>query len=51
MQLVLPDVGGFRELALAESHSSPLAGHFGVRRTLHFLKQRFWWPSMRKHVK
>lgn len=42
--LVIPAVGGLRELLLAELHDSLMAGHFGVRRTLRALQARAWWP-------
>ncbi len=48
--LVIPAVGGLRELLLAELHDSLLAGHFGVRRTLRALELRAWWPKMAKDV-
>jgi len=31
-------------------HLGPLAGHFGVEKTLDQLKQAYFWPSMRKDV-
>ena len=35
-----------RSEVLQWSHSSNLACHPGIRRTLALLRQRFWWPSM-----
>ena len=35
-----------RSKVLQWSHSSNLACHPGVRRTMALLRQRFWWPSM-----
>ena len=35
--LVIPAVGGLRELLMSELHDSLLAGHFGTRRTLRAL--------------
>ncbi|KAB5549367.1 hypothetical protein PHYPO_G00066510 [Pangasianodon hypophthalmus] len=37
-----------RAKVLQWGHSSPLTAHPGARRTLDFLKRRFWWPSMEK---
>ncbi len=48
--LVIPAVGGLRELLLAELHDSLLAGHFGTHRTLRALKLRAWWPKMARDV-
>ena len=48
--LVIPAVGGLRQLLLAELHDSLMAGHFGVRRTLRALKGRAWWPGIAKDV-
>ena len=31
-------------------HSEPLAGHFGLEKTLDQLKQAYFWPGMRKDV-
>jgi hypothetical protein len=31
-------------------HDHPMSGHFGVQRTLHKIRERFWWPEMRKTV-
>ena len=38
-------------LILADSHSSPVGGHFGFYKTLHRITQSFTWPKMRQHVK
>ena len=35
--LVIPAVGGLRELLMSELHDNLLAGHFGTRRTLRAL--------------
>lgn len=37
--------------AIIESHDSPLAGHFGVRRTLEKLRRRFRWSGMTRDVR
>lgn len=36
--------------ALEECHDSPLAGHFGARRTLEKLQRRYKWRGMREDV-
>ena len=36
--------------ALEWAHSSRLAGHPGIRRTLELLQRRFWWPKLRQDV-
>ena len=35
-----------RELLIREAHSSALAGHFGVTKTLEMLHEYFFWPRM-----
>lgn len=40
-----------RAKALQWGHSSHLTAHPGSRRTLEFLRRRFWWPGMEKDVK
>ena len=35
-----------RAAILAACHDHPLAGHFGVHRTLDLLQRSFWWPDM-----
>ena len=40
-----------RKEILEQLHSSPLSGgHFALEKTLLRIRQRFWWPSMRKDV-
>uniref|UniRef100_A0A674P365 Gypsy retrotransposon integrase-like protein 1 n=1 Tax=Takifugu rubripes TaxID=31033 RepID=A0A674P365_TAKRU len=40
-----------RSEVLHWAHSSRLTCHPGVNRSLHFLRQRFWWPSMARDTK
>lgn len=47
LQLVLPT--SLREKALEGLHD--LAGHHGQIRTLHLVRQRFFWPSVERDVK
>ncbi|CAF1483144.1 unnamed protein product [Rotaria sordida] len=37
-------------LVLHTYHDHPLSGHFGVHRTLLRIRDRFWWPNMRKSI-
>ncbi|KAJ8007803.1 hypothetical protein DPEC_G00097980 [Dallia pectoralis] len=46
--LFVPDQA--RSAVLDWGHSSSLACHPGSRRTLAFIRRRFWWPSMVKDV-
>nr|KYP41681.1 Transposon Ty3-G Gag-Pol polyprotein [Cajanus cajan] len=39
-----------RKLLVKESHEGGLMGHFGVDKTLSFLKAKFYWPHMRIDV-
>ena len=39
-----------RSRVLQWGHSSNLTCHPGMKRTLYFLKQRFWWPTMRRDI-
>lgn len=39
-----------RNLLVCEAHEGGLVGHFGVQRTLHTLKEHFYWPNMNKDV-
>ena len=47
-QVLLPPT--LREEALKLCHSTRTAGHFGQRKTLANVKQRFLWPGMRRDV-
>lgn len=35
---------------LEEYHNSPLAGHYGVDKTLHRIRSRYYWPCMTKTI-
>nr|KYP65388.1 Transposon Ty3-I Gag-Pol polyprotein [Cajanus cajan] len=39
-----------RKLLIKESHEGRLMGHFGVDKTLSLLKEKFFWPHMRKDI-
>nr|KYP34521.1 Retrotransposable element Tf2 [Cajanus cajan] len=48
-RLCIPQ-GSIRKLLIKESHEGGLMGHFGVDKTLSLLKEKFYWPHMRKDV-
>ncbi|KAL0821581.1 hypothetical protein ABMA28_005033 [Loxostege sticticalis] len=48
VQLVVPS--SKREEVLKEFHDSPIAGHQGVERTLHRIRQRYFFVGMRRYV-
>ena len=35
---------------LERNHDDPLAGHFGVERTLELLSRKYYWPKMRADI-
>ncbi|XP_076851923.1 heat shock 70 kDa protein 12B [Brachyhypopomus gauderio] len=47
-QTVVPQ--GLRDTVLQAVHGLPGSGHFGITKTLHRLRQRFWWPGCRAGV-
>lgn len=47
-QLVVP--ASMKPEILYQLHDSPMAGHLGVKRVLASLRQRFFWPFMKKDV-
>ena len=47
-QLVLPR--SLRKEILTFLHSDPAGGHFGVRKTVEKVKEKFYWPSCSKDV-
>ncbi|KAI2655269.1 Transposon Tf2-6 polyprotein [Labeo rohita] len=36
-----------RPRILSEVHSTPSSGHPGIEATIHLLRNRFWWPTLR----
>jgi len=38
------------KLIVKESHEGGLMGHFGIDKTLVLLKEKFYWPHMKKYV-
>jgi hypothetical protein len=53
--IYVPDAGGLRKEVVKVNHDLPWAGHYGVRRTLHLVARKYYWPGMRgdiiEHVK
>ena len=48
-KLCIPQ-GSIRKLLVKESHEGGLMGHFGIDKTLVLLKEKFYWPHMKKDV-
>eukprot|EP01018_Ginkgo_biloba_P033322 Gb_18633 [translate_table: standard] len=48
-QLCIP-VGPMRENIIRELHNSGLGGHFGRDKTITLVKDRYYWPGLRKRV-
>lgn len=44
-QIFVPEDVRVRVLTLLHDH--PLAGHFGVRKTLELVQRTFWWPNLK----
>ena len=49
--IVLPDFMNMRREVFYECHNSPIAGHFGLTKTLQNIKRSYWWPKMRERIK
>ena len=47
--LYVPD-GRSRLLILQHCHDMPMAGHFGVHKTLELVSRHYWWPHLRNYV-
>ena len=48
--LYVPD-GVARLQVLETCHDSPLAGHFGISKTMQLITRTYWWPQIRKDVR
>ena len=46
----VPDNAEVRMKLISESHETPLAGHFGIKKTMERLRDRVRWAGMRKEV-
>jgi hypothetical protein len=40
-----------KDVFLYNFHSSPLGGHFGIRKTLENIKEKYYWPNMAEDIK
>ena len=49
-RIYVPDITEIRLRLVRAHHDSPLAGHFGVARTVELLSRKYYWPSMTKFV-
>ena len=43
-------LGSARLQVLQSHHDTPLAGHFGVAKTVELITRNFWWPHLRQTV-
>ena len=48
-KLCIPQ-GSIRKLLVKERHEGRLMGHFGIDKTFVLLKEKFYWPHMKKDV-
>ena len=48
---MIPGSEGLRQELLRLYHDSPLAGHFGVGRTMELLRRKFFWKNITADVK
>nr|KYP57132.1 Retrotransposable element Tf2 [Cajanus cajan] len=48
-KLCIPQ-GSIRKLLVRESHEGGLMGHFGIEKTLSLLREKFFWPHMKRDV-
>ena len=49
-RVLVPDNTTLQEKLVSEHHETPLAGHFGVRKTLARMTEHLWWPGMKEAV-
>ncbi|KAA6427324.1 MAG: hypothetical protein FRX49_01989 [Trebouxia sp. A1-2] len=49
-RIVVPDSSDTKKLILQAFHDHPMAGHFGVRKTLAAINSRFYWPFADREV-
>ncbi len=48
--IYVPTGGGLQSEIIRTNHDLPWAGHFGVRRTLDLVSQKYYWLGMRRDV-
>lgn len=46
----VPENQELKRLILQECHDSPMAGHFGIAKTVDLVSRTFYWPGMRKYI-
>ena len=51
MALYVPEEHSIRQELLKRHHDEPLAGHFGVEKTIELITRKFYWPRLAKDVK
>src|SRR5436305_10291448 len=49
--IYVPHDDAIRLTLMRQHHDSPLAGHFGVTRTLELLSRNYWFPDINSYVK
>ena len=50
-RVLVPSDAEIRTLLISEAHDAPMAGHFGMDKTLELLQRHWVWPEMRKDVR
>ena len=50
-RVVIPNDNEIRTLLLSEAHDSPLAGHFGMDKTLEMVQRHWTWKGVQKDVR
>ena len=49
-RVCVPDIAEMKKMILDEAHRSKLSMHPGTTKMYQDLKQRFWWPGMKKQI-
>ena len=50
-RVIIPADDEIRTLLISEAHDSPLAGHFGMDKTLELIQRRWHWKGIQKDVR
>ena len=50
-RICVPQDDEVRTLIIAEAHDSPMAGHFGMDRTLELVQRNWYWKGMQRDVR
>ena len=48
-QLYIPE-GSSRLQVLQHCHDLPMAGHYGVHKTMELVTRKYWWPDLRNYI-